>query len=98
MKLIINKNYDEICNWTANYIAKRINEFAPIENNPFVLGLPTGSSPIGTYKKLIELNKSGAVSFKNVITFNMDEYVGIPKNHPESYHSFMFENFFNHID
>jgi glucosamine-6-phosphate deaminase len=98
MKLIINKNYDQISNWTANYIAHRIEEFAPTENNPFVLGLPTGSSPIGTYKKLIELNKAGVLSFKNVVTFNMDEYVGIPKNHPESYHTFMFDNFFNHID
>ncbi len=98
MKLIINKTYEEISSWTAEYIAKRINDFKPTEKNPFVLGLPTGSSPLGTYKKLIDLNRSGAVSFKNVVTFNMDEYVGIAKDHPESYHSFMFENFFNHID
>ena len=50
------------------------------------------------YKALIELNKKGVVSFKNVVTFNMDEYVGLPESHPESYHSFMFNNFFNHID
>lgn len=98
MKLIIHKNYNEISEWTANYIASRINEFAPEENRPFVLGLPTGSSPLGTYKKLIELNKAGKLSFKHVITFNMDEYVGLPQDHPESYHSFMFGNFFNHID
>ena len=65
---------------------------------PFVLGLPTGSSPIGTYKELIRLNKEGYVSFRNVITFNMDEYVGLPKSHPESYWSFMHRNFFDHID
>ena len=98
MKVIIHKTYDEISTWTAEYIAKRINDFKPTSEKPFVLGLPTGSSPIGTYKKLIELNKSGVVSFKNVVTFNMDEYVGIPENHPESYHNFMFTNFFNHID
>jgi glucosamine-6-phosphate deaminase len=98
MKVIIHKTYDEISNWTAEYIAKRINDFKPTREKPFVLGLPTGSSPIGTYRKLIELNKSGAVSFKNVVTFNMDEYVGIPENHPESYHNFMFANLFNHID
>lgn len=98
MKLIINKNYDEVSNWTANYIVTRINDFAPTENKPFVLGLPTGSSPLGTYKKLIGLNKSGAVSFQHVVTFNMDEYVGIPQDHPESYFRFMFDNFFNHID
>ena len=50
------------------------------------------------YKALIELNKKGVVSFQNVVTFNMDEYVGLPESHPESYHSFMFNNFFNHID
>ena len=98
MKLVIHKTYNEISTWTAEYIANRINDFKPSDKKPFVLGLPTGSSPLGTYKKLVELNLSGAVSFKNVVTFNMDEYVGISENHPESYHSFMFENFFNHID
>ena len=98
MKLVIHKSYKEISNWTAEYIAKRINDFMPTEKRPFVLGLPTGSSPIGTYKKLVELNHSGKVSFKNVVTFNMDEYVGIPEDHPESYHNFMNVNFFNHID
>jgi glucosamine-6-phosphate deaminase len=98
MKVIIHKNYEEIGNWTAEYIARRINDFNPTGEKPFVLGLPTGSSPIGTYKKLIELNKSGVVSFKNVVTFNMDEYVGIPEDHTESYHNFMFANLFNHID
>ena len=98
MKIVINKTYDEISTWTAGYIAQRINNFNPTPENPFVLGLPTGSSPLGTYKKLIELNRRGEVSFKNVVTFNMDEYVGIPENHPESYHSFMFTNFFEHIN
>lgn len=50
------------------------------------------------YKALIELNKQGKVSFQNVVTFNMDEYVGLPEDHPESYHTFMWKNFFNHID
>ena len=50
------------------------------------------------YKALIDLNKKGIVSFQNVVTFNMDEYVGLPKEHPESYYSFMWNNFFSHID
>jgi glucosamine-6-phosphate deaminase len=50
------------------------------------------------YKELIKLNKKGRVSFKNVVTFNMDEYVNIPESHPESYHAFMWNNFFKHID
>jgi len=98
MKIIIHKTYKEISTWTAEYIAKKINDFKPTSEKPFVLGLPTGSSPVGTYKKLIELNQSGKVSFKNVVTFNMDEYVGISEDHPESYHNFMNVIFFNHID
>ena len=70
----------------------------PTADKPFVLGLPTGSSPLGMYKHLIELYKQGVVSFKNVVTFNMDEYVNLPKEHPESYYSFMWNNFFSHID
>ncbi|WP_320111120.1 glucosamine-6-phosphate deaminase [Draconibacterium orientale] len=98
MKLVIHNNYDELSIWAANHIAERISDFAPTAEKPFVLGLPTGSTPLGTYNALIDLYKQGKVSFKNVVTFNMDEYVGIAEDHPESYHSFMFENFFNHID
>jgi len=98
MRLIIQPDYSDISSWVANYIITRINEFSPNESHPFVLGLPTGSTPLGTYKKLIELYQEGKVSFKNVITFNMDEYVGIPQNHEQSYHTFMWDNFFAHID
>ncbi|KJF44024.1 glucosamine-6-phosphate deaminase [Draconibacterium sediminis] len=98
MKLVIHNNYDGLSIWAANHIAERICDFNPSAEKPFVLGLPTGSTPLGTYKALIDLYKQGKVTFKNVVTFNMDEYVGIAEDHPESYHSFMFENFFNHID
>lgn len=98
MRVIIQKDYDLVSKWAANYVASRINEFNPGPDNHFVLGLPTGSSPLGMYKELVELNKQGKVSFKYVTTFNMDEYVGLPEDHPESYHSFMHTNFFNHID
>ena len=98
MRLIIQNNYEELSKWTANYIARKVQLAAPTANKPFVLGLPTGSSPLGVYKELIKLHQNGVVSFKHVVTFNMDEYVGIPKDHPQSYHTFMWENFFNHID
>src|SRR5574344_2953594 len=98
MRLIIEPNYEQLSKWAANYVAAKINAAQPTPEKPFVLGLPTGSSPLGMYKNLIELNKQGVVSFQNVITFNMDEYVGLPKDHPESYHSFMWNNFFSHID
>ncbi|MGE5352172.1 MAG: glucosamine-6-phosphate deaminase [Acidobacteriota bacterium] len=98
MRLIIQPDFEKVSQWAANYVAKTINEFKPTEDRPFVLGLPTGSSPLGMYRELISLCKKGVVSFKNVVTFNMDEYVGIPEDHPESYHSFMWNNFFKHVD
>jgi glucosamine-6-phosphate deaminase len=98
MRLIIQESYAQLSKWAAAFIVKRINEYKPSAKNPFVLGLPTGSTPLGTYKELINLYKAKKVSFKNVITFNMDEYVGLPENHQESYHSFMWDNFFKHID
>jgi glucosamine-6-phosphate deaminase len=98
MRLIIKPDYEALSKWAADYIAARINKAAPTADKPFVLGLPTGSSPLGTYKNLIELYRQGTISFKNVITFNMDEYVALPKEHPQSYYSFMWDNFFSHID
>ena len=80
MRLIIEPNYQQLSSWAASYVAKRINEFNPTEDKPFVLGLPTGSTPLGTYKELINLYNKGVVSFKNVVTFNMDEYVGLPED------------------
>lgn len=98
MRLIIQDNEALASKWAANYIARKISLAAPTKEKPFVLGLPTGSSPLGIYRELIKMCKAGVVSFKNVVTFNMDEYVGIPKNHPQSYYTFMWENFFGHID
>lgn len=98
MRLIIQESYGKMSQWAAAYIAKRINEFNPTPEKPFVLGLPTGSTPVGTYKELIHLYEMGKVSFENVVTFNMDEYIGIPENHPESYHTFMWDHFFSHIN
>ena len=115
MRLIIEENKSEVAMWVATYVKKRINEFNPSAKRPFVLGLPTGSSPLGTYQKLIEFYKDGSLrllfhrnitviilimecSFEHVVTFNMDEYVGIPQDHPESYHSFMWTNLFQHVN
>lgn len=98
MRVIIEPDYQSLSQWAANYVANKINAAKPTEEKLFILGCPTGSSPLGMYKKLIELYKEGKVSFQNVVTFNMDEYVGLPEEHPESYHSFMWNNFFNHID
>lgn len=98
MRLIIQENHELTSKWVANYIARRIILSNPTAEKPFVLGLPTGSSPLGTYNELIKLYKSRILSFSNVISFNMDEYVGIPQEHPQSYYTFMWKNFFGHID
>ncbi len=98
MRLIPLNTPEEVSKWSAEYIVDCINKFNPTAEKPFVLGLPTGGTPLKTYQKLIELYQAEKVSFKNVVTFNMDEYVGLPKDHPQSYHYFMFENFFKHID
>ncbi len=96
MRLLITKH--NIGKWAAHYVANKINNFNPSEDNPFVLGLPTGSTPLDMYRELIVLNKAGKVSFKHVVTFNMDEYVGLAEDHPESYHYYMHHHFFDHID
>lgn len=98
MRVIIRPDYDNCSKWAANYIAYKIKAFHPSANKPFVLGLPTGSTPLGTYKELIKLNHEGKVSFEHVVTFNMDEYIGLDEKHPQSYHYFMWENFFKHIN
>ena len=98
MRLIPLHNEQQVSRWAARHIVDRINHFNPTAERPFVLGLPTGGTPLKTYQELIALCKAGEVSFKHVVTFNMDEYVGLPEEHPESYHSFMYNNFFNHID
>ena len=98
MRLIIENTPQQVAQWAANYIIQQIKAKEQVTKSPFVLGLPTGSTPLTTYKELIALNKAGKVSFKDVVTFNMDEYVGLPEEHPESYHSFMWNTFFNHVD
>ena len=95
MRVVIQENYDNMSLWAAHYIAAKIN--AHKEERPFVLGLATGSSPIGTYQELVRMNKAGEVSFANVVTFNMDEYVGLPREHDQSYWYFMHENLFDHL-
>ena len=91
MKIVITNNYDEVCQRAFEIMQDYIKPGK-------VLGLATGSSPVGLYKKMIEYHKNEGVSYKDIITFNLDEYVGLPLEHPESYYSFMHNNLFNHID
>ena len=98
MRLMIHPNEDAVAGYVAQYIQQRILDFNPTAERPFVLGLPTGGSPLATYKKLIEIHQAGHLSFQHVVTFNMDEYVGLEKDHQQSYHYYMWHNFFKHID
>jgi len=98
MRLVILDNPSDVSEWAAMFVKKKILSMNPNKDRYFILGLPTGSTPLGMYRKLIEYYKAGEISFKYVVTFNMDEYVGLPREHIQSYHSFMFHNFFKNID
>ncbi|KFY11350.1 hypothetical protein V492_04515 [Pseudogymnoascus sp. VKM F-4246] len=98
MRLIIRENPDAASEYIVNYIINRIKHFNPTPAHPFVLGLPTGSSPVVIYRLLVAAYKAGRISFENVVTFNMDEYIGIPAAHPSSYHSFMYTHLFAHVN
>ncbi|MBQ9007048.1 MAG: glucosamine-6-phosphate deaminase [Atopobiaceae bacterium] len=95
MRVIIQEDYDKMCLWAAHYIADKIKNHT--EDRPFILGLPTGSSPIGVYKELARMNQAGELSFAYVVSFNMDEYVGLDHDLDQSYWYFMHDNFFNHL-
>jgi glucosamine-6-phosphate deaminase len=73
MRVIIESDYQKMSQWAAEHVIERINAFQPTKEKPFVLGLPTGSSPEGMYAELVKAYKEGRVSFKNVLTFNMNE-------------------------
>lgn len=96
MRVIITE--DQVVDWVAVYVARKIREFKPTKQRPFVLGLPTGGTPLGMYKRLVQFYQDGLLSFKDVVTFNMDEYVGLEPENTQSYHYYMHHNFFNHID
>lgn len=93
MKIVVEKNYEDLSKVAANLVREEI------EKNPkLVLGLATGSTPEGMYKELIRLHKEEGLDFSKVTTFNLDEYVGIEEEHPNSYHYFMKDILFNHIN
>ena len=93
MKIIICKDYDEVSKKAASIVIKEINK-----NLELKIGLATGSSPIGLYNNLIEAYHKKKISFKHVVSYNLDEYIGIDRSHPQSYYSFMHEHLFKYID
>jgi glucosamine-6-phosphate deaminase len=93
MRVIVTKDYDEMSRKAAKIIAEQVKR-----KPSSILGLATGSTPLGTYKELIRMHREEGLDFSKIVTFNLDEYYGLAPNHPQSYHYFMFENFFNHIN
>ncbi|URJ30061.1 glucosamine-6-phosphate deaminase [Blochmannia endosymbiont of Camponotus sp.] len=98
MRVIFLDTADHVAQWVANYVVYRINSFSPTIENPFILGLPAGRTPIKTYKNIVSMYQFGQVSFKYVVIFTMDEYLGLSYEDPKSYHSFIHTNFINHVD
>lgn len=93
MRVVILKDYDEVSKTAASIVRARL-----LRKPNLVLGLATGSTPEGVYRELIRLHREEGLSFKDVVTFNLDEYCGLSPDHPQSYHYFMREKLFKDID
>src|SRR5258706_13317910 len=93
MEVVITRAYDQMSKAAAQIVVDVLNT-----KPNAVLGMATGSTPLGLYQELVRLHKAGHVDFSRVTTFNLDEYVGLPANHPQSYHYFMHEHFFQHVN
>jgi glucosamine-6-phosphate deaminase len=93
MEVIVHPTYEEMSRAAAQEVVSVLNA-----KPNAVLGMATGSTPLGVYQELVRLHRRGEIDFAHVTTFNLDEYVGLPVTHPQSYHHFMHENFFRHIN
>ena len=93
MRVVILPSAEAVAEFAAEEMASAVSK-----NPASVLGLATGGTPLGAYRRLIEINKQSELTFKNVVTFNLDEYLGLAPTHPASYRSFMNDNFFQHLD
>ncbi|MDX5476355.1 MAG: glucosamine-6-phosphate deaminase [Bacillaceae bacterium] len=93
MNIVITEDYASLSTYVANEVVTTINE-----NKQAVLGLPTGGTPEGMYKELVKMYSNGEVDFSTVKTFNLDEYIGLPKDHPQSYSYYMKKNLFEHVN
>ena len=93
MEVIIQRSYEEMSRSAAQIVVEVLNT-----KPNAVLGMATGSTPLGLYQELVRLHKAEQIDFSRVTTFNLDEYVGLPMNHPQSYHYFMHEHFFQHVN
>lgn len=93
MEIIIQPTYQQL-----TVVAAQIVRDALLRKPNLVLGLATGSTPIALYEALVRMHRAEGLDFSEVTTFNLDEYVGIPRDHPQSYHTFMAKHFFDHVN
>lgn len=93
MEVIIKENYEEMSKLAAQIIARIVKQ-----RPRAVLGLATGSTPVGCYQEMVRMHKEEGLDFSQIVTFNLDEYVGIPEDHEQSYHRFMWDNLFSKIN
>src|ERR1700759_1005115 len=93
MEVVVHKTYEEMSKSAAHLVADVLNA-----KPNAVLGMATGSTPLGVYKELVRMHREEGLDFAQVTTFNLDEYVGLQRQHPQSYHYFMHENFFRHVN
>ena len=93
MEVIVKKNYEEMSKAAATLFAAEI-----MENPKTILGMATGSTPVGLYKELVKMYEAGDLDFSQVTTFNLDEYIGLAPEHDQSYHYFMHDHFFDHVN
>jgi len=93
MEVIIKDNYEEVSQLAAEYLVNTVKT-----KSNAVLGLPTGSTPVGMYRKVVEIYKDNSISFENITTFNLDEYVGLDATNENSYSYYMNNNLFSHVD
>ncbi|MBQ8672223.1 MAG: glucosamine-6-phosphate deaminase [Alphaproteobacteria bacterium] len=98
MRVIIKSSYDELSQWAANYVIYRINKYRPTPKNPFVFGLPSGSTPLGMFKYLAQAYKEGKVSFANVVFFGMGEYIGVGAGNPHGFQYYLWDQFLKYVN
>src|SRR6478609_128109 len=93
MEVVVHKTYDEMSRAAAHLVADVLNT-----KPNAVLGMATGSTPLGLYQELVRMHREEGLDFSQVTTFNLDEYVGLGPKHEQSYHHFMHDNFFKHVN
>lgn len=89
----IAEDYEELSEKASHILANTVKE-----DPEAVLGLATGGTPVGTYENLVNMYQNGEIDFSRVTTFNLDEYIGLDEDHPQSYHHFMYSNLFDHTN